>query len=128
MEVEIQGIPQSVKAPYLTRLKQAKADLTKYKKLAKELHSQAARSDLLGPFRSGATSTSDDPYDEQGDRARLLRGTETLNDGSRRIVDSTSIALQTEEEGADILRTLRGQREQIENSRNMVRFLLLSFL
>jgi len=32
LEVEIQGIPQSVKLPYSTRLKQAKADLNKYKK------------------------------------------------------------------------------------------------
>ena len=96
--------------------------MTKYKKLSKDLHSQAARSDLLGPYRSGITS-SDDPYGEQSDRTRLLKGTEVLNDGSRRIAESTNLALQTEEEGADILRTLRGQREQIENSRNMVRSL-----
>jgi hypothetical protein len=32
-----------------------------------------------------------------------------------------SIALETEEQGADILRNLRLQREQIENSRNTVR-------
>ncbi|KDR73314.1 hypothetical protein GALMADRAFT_251929 [Galerina marginata CBS 339.88] len=119
LEVEIQGIPQSVKTPYLTRLKQAKADLTKYKKLSKDLHSQAARTDLLGAFKSG-TSSSDDPYGERSDRTRLLAGTETLNDGSRRITESTSLALETETHGADILRTLRGQREQIENSRNML--------
>jgi len=117
--VEIQGIPQSVKPPYATRLKQAKADLTKYKKLSKELHSQAVRTDLLGGHKSG-NLRSDDPYDERSDRARLLMGTETLSDGSRRITESTSIALETETHGTDILRTLRGQREQIENSRNMV--------
>jgi len=116
LEVEIQGIPQSVKLPYSTRLKQAKADLNKYKKMSKDLHSQAARSDLLGAFKSG-TSNSDDPYGERGERTRLLAGTETLNDGSRRIADSTSLALETENHGADILRTLRGQREQIEDSR-----------
>jgi len=116
--VEIQGILQSVKAPYATRLKQAKADLTKYKKLSKELHSQAARMDLLG--HKSATLRSDDPYDERSDRARLLMGTDTLSDGSRRIIESTSIALETEAHGGDILSTLRGQREQIENSRNMV--------
>ncbi|KAF9483744.1 vesicle transport v-snare protein vti1 [Pholiota conissans] len=119
LEVEIQGIPQSVKPPYAARLKQAKADLTKYKKLSKDLHSQAARSDLLGSFKNGSSSaTSDDPYGERSDRTRLLAGTETLDDGSRRIQASTSLALEAEEHGVDILRTLRGQREQIENSRN----------
>ncbi|KAF8178723.1 vesicle transport v-snare protein vti1 [Pholiota molesta] len=117
LEVEIQGIPQSVKPPYTSRLKQAKADLTKYKKLSKELHSQVARSDLIGSFKNGSSS-SDDPYGERSDRTRLLTGTEVLEDGTRRIAESTSLALETENQGADILRTLRGQREQIENSRN----------
>ena len=119
MEIEIQGIPQSVKAPYTARLKQAKADLTRYKKLSKESHSQAARSDLLRSFKNG-TSSSDDPYGERSDRRRLLTGTEILEDGNRRIAESTSLALETENHGADILRSLRGQREQIENSRNTV--------
>jgi hypothetical protein len=119
LEVEIQGIPQSVKPPYTSRLKQAKADLTKYKKLSKELHSQVARSDLIGSFKNGSSS-SDDPYGERSDRTRLLTGTETLEDGTRRIAESTSLALETENQGADILRSLRGQREQIENSRNTV--------
>lgn len=119
LEVEIQGVPNSIKAPYTGRLKQVKADLTKYKKLSKESHSQASRTDLLGVHKS-ATSGSDDPYGEQNDRSRLLAGTDTLNDGSRRITESTGIALETETHGADILRTLRGQREQIDNSRNMV--------
>ena len=65
-------------------------------------------------------SGSDDPYGEQNDRSRLLAGTDTLSDGSRRIAESTSIALETETHGSDILRTLQNQREQIENSRNMV--------
>ena len=124
LEVEIQGIPHSVKAPYAGQLKQAKSDLTRYKKLSKELHSQAARTDLLGGYKP-ITSGSDDPYDEQSDRTKLLIGTESLNDGSRRITESTTIALETETHGAEILRTLRGQREQIENSHNMVRLQLI---
>ena len=81
-----------------------------------------ARSDLLGPRSSKSlTSNSDDPYDERSERARLLAGTEILGDGGRRLTDSTRLALETEEQGADILRTLRVQREQIENSRDMVR-------
>lgn len=68
----------------------------------------------------GGLSSSDDPYGEGSDRSRLLVGTNTLEDGSRRLVDSTRIALETETQGADILRGLRGQREQIENARDTV--------
>lgn len=122
LEIEIQGIPTSVRRQYTASLKQAKADLIKYRKVSKEAHAQAAHTDLLGGFRGrGATGgTSDDPYGEQSDRTRLLAGTEALNDGSRRLADSTSLALETETYGADILRSLRGQREQIENARDTV--------
>ncbi|KAH9475692.1 Vesicle transport v-SNARE protein vti1 [Psilocybe cubensis] len=122
LEIEIQGIPQSLKPPFQARLKAAKADLTRYKRLSKEQHAHAARGELLsrsspGPGRYTDAATSDDPY---GERARLLQGTETLDEGSRRIKSSTGVALETEAYGADILRSLRGQREQIENSRNLL--------
>jgi hypothetical protein len=45
---------------------------------------------------------------------------QVLSDGSSRIAESTNVALETESHGADILRTLVGQREQIENSRDTV--------
>lgn len=41
----------------------------------------------------------------------------------RRLQDSERIALETEEQGAGILSSLRRQREQIENSRDQVRLL-----
>ncbi|PBK73494.1 vesicle transport v-snare protein vti1 [Armillaria solidipes] len=118
LEVEIQGIPLSIRSQYSARLKQAKVDLNRYKKLSKDLHSQASRTDLLGNNRFKTTATSDDPYGEGNDRTRLLTGSEALNDGNRRIADSTRIALETETQGADILRNLRVQREQIENTRD----------
>ena len=43
MEIEIQGIPQSLKPSYTTRIKAAKADLARFKKLAKDVHAQLAR-------------------------------------------------------------------------------------
>ena len=49
-----------------------------------------------------------------------MQGTSTLEDGSRRLQESNRLALETEDLGADILRDLRGQREQIENSRTTV--------
>jgi vesicle transport through interaction with t-SNAREs protein 1 len=43
--------------------------------------------------------------------------------GSRRLENAHRIALETEDVGADILRNLRGQREQIEHTRDTVGFL-----
>lgn len=125
LEIEIQGIPKSIRSQYASRLKQAKIELAKYKKLSKETHAQLSRSDLLGRSPRSVSSNTDDPYDERSERTRLLAGTESLNDGSRRLADSARLALEAEEQGADILRTLRVQREQMENSRDMVRIYTL---
>ena len=121
MEIELQGMPQSIKPQYQPRIKSAKAELTRFKKLSKELHAQLTRSDLLGGVggRPIGPSSADDPYGT-GDRTRLLAGTALLEDGTRRLQDSQRIALETEEQGADILSNLRRQREQIENSRDTV--------
>jgi len=116
MEIEIQGIPQSMRGQYQTRLRAAKADLARYKKLLKEEHANAARSELLSspqPF-----STSDDPYGSNSDRSRLLAGTALLEDGTKRLQESQRIALETEDQGSDILMNLRTQREQIEHARS----------
>jgi vesicle transport through interaction with t-SNAREs protein 1 len=117
MEIEIQGIPQSLKTQYQTRLRTAKAELLRYKKLSKDTHGQLARSDLL---RDAGQPTSDEPYGATSDRTRLLSGTALLEDGTRRLQESQRIALETEGQGADILMNLRQQREQIENSRNIL--------
>lgn len=47
MEIEIQGIPQSLKASYTSRVRSAKADMAKYKKLSKDMHAAANRYALL---------------------------------------------------------------------------------
>jgi len=128
MQIEIQGIPQSLKAQYTTRLKNAQSDLARYKKLSREAHLQASRTDLFSGAGSGGGGgfwgsksrvSSDEPYGD--DRTRLLAGTEALDNGNRRLQDSERIALETEEQGAGILSTLRRQREQIENSRDQLR-------
>ncbi|KAI0917808.1 hypothetical protein AcW1_000060 [Taiwanofungus camphoratus] len=120
MEIEIQGIPQSLKSSYQARIKSSKSELQRYKKVSKDLHAQFSRADLLGsashPGMNG--SMSDDPYGPSSDRTRLLSGTTLLEDGSRRLLESQRIALETEEQGTDILRSLRGQREQIQNARD----------
>lgn len=125
MEIEVQGMPQSIKPQYQIKIKKAKQDLTQFKKLSKDRHAQLARSDLLSGMggRPIGPSSSDDPYGTS-DRTRLLAGTSLLEDGTRRLQESQRIALETEEQGADILSNLRRQREQIENSRDTVRLLL----
>jgi len=119
MEIELQGMPQSIKPQYQARIKSAKTDLTRFKKLSKDLHAQLTRSDLMGGVggRPIGPSSADDPYGTS-DRTRLLAGTALLEDGTRRLQDSQRIALETEEQGADILSNLRRQREQIENTRD----------
>ena len=117
MEIEVQAIPHPQRAQYQSRLRNAKSDLARYKKLSKDLHAQLSRAALLS---SPATSPSDEPYAPSSDRARLLAGTALLEDGTRRLQDSYRIALETENQGADILMNLRSQREQIENSRDTV--------
>jgi len=117
MDIEIQGIPQSIRPQYHGRLKSAKADLSRYKKMFKDLSAQLARSTLLASApRSGYSS--DDPYGTSSDRSRLLAGTAILEDGTKRLQESQRLALETEEQGTDILMNLRVQREQIENSRS----------
>jgi len=119
MEIELQGMPQSIKPQYQARIKSAKTELSRYKKLSKDLHAQLGRSDLLGGVggRPIGPSSADDPYGSS-DRTRLLAGTALLEDGTKRLQDSQRIALETEEQGADILSNLRRQREQIENTRD----------
>lgn len=57
----------------------------------------------------------------QAQRTRLLSATDKLSDGQRRLEDSHRIALETEDLGGDILRDLRGQRDQLEHTRDNVR-------
>ncbi|KAL0582029.1 t-SNARE VTI1 [Marasmius crinis-equi] len=117
MDIEIQGIPQSIRPKYQTRLREAKAELFRYKTKSKELTAQLARSSLLSSSSPRPGYSSDDPYGTS-DRTRLLAGTALLEDGSKRLQESQRMALETEEQGAGILMNLRMQREQIENSRN----------
>ncbi|RSH93318.1 hypothetical protein EHS25_007672 [Saitozyma podzolica] len=120
MDVELPSMPVSIRQQYQGRLATSKQGLERVKKTIKDLRADAQRSELLsGP----GFPPSDDPYTDEdpsaySSRTRLLRGTETLEDGSRRLDNAQRIAMETEDVGADILRNLRGQREQIEHTRD----------
>ncbi|KAJ9106713.1 hypothetical protein QFC19_003025 [Naganishia cerealis] len=124
MEVELHPMPASIRGPYSARIASSKADLQKVKKTLKDIQKESQRTDLLGSGTGrrgmGDPSLQDEPYTDDGydSRSRLLAGTDTLADGSRRLDNAHRIALETEDVGADILRNLHGQRSQLEHTRD----------
>ncbi|SOV05809.1 related to VTI1 - v-SNARE: involved in Golgi retrograde protein traffic [Ustilago sp. UG-2017a] len=122
MDIEVQGFPQSVRSRYSVQIRGFKQEV---QALTKQVRAE------LSASSGGARGGHDAAYaDEDGDveadaatanRQRLLQGTASLEDGTRRLEESNRLALETEDLGADILRDLRSQREQIENSRDTLR-------
>jgi vesicle transport through interaction with t-SNAREs protein 1 len=89
----------------------------------RETRAASNRSELLSDPSLSDQPYSDLPPSSSSDysaRTRLLAGTSQLSDGSRRLEGAQRLALETEDVGADILRNLRGQREQIEHSRDVL--------
>ncbi|WFD42320.1 t-SNARE VTI1 [Malassezia psittaci] len=122
MEIEIQSFPQSVRDRYTSQLGSSKHGL------------EALRRRLRAAQRPGGDHNGlpVDHYTDQGNpagantsqRQRLLQGTSVLEQGTERLNASTRLAMETEDIGANILQDLRSQREQIEHSRDTVRFQL----
>ncbi|KAH9473359.1 hypothetical protein Pst134EA_000431 [Puccinia striiformis f. sp. tritici] len=122
MDVELHSLDRALKPTISQKLKSYKAELSGFKSQIKQAYSQANPTDL----------NSDSPYQEESDlsnstkerqaqRERLLRSQQVLESSSNRLDSSHRIALETEELGSGILRDLRGQREQIENTRDTLR-------
>ncbi|GMK55107.1 hypothetical protein CspeluHIS016_0201630 [Cutaneotrichosporon spelunceum] len=119
MELEIPSMPVSIRKAFQERLAASKASVDKVTKQVRDLRASTQREELL----SGAGGWSDDPYTDDDPsafsaRTRLLAGTEMLSTSSQRLDNAQRVALETEDVGADILRNLRGQREQIEHTRD----------
>ena len=83
MQIEIQGIPQSLKSQYAPRLKRGQTELARWKKLSREAHTKVQRGELFARGAGFGGGTSDEPYGEADDRTRLLVGHEVLEDGTR---------------------------------------------
>jgi vesicle transport through interaction with t-SNAREs protein 1 len=64
MQIEIQGIPKSLKSQYQSLLKSSEASLSLFKKLSKEMHTKISHSDLLSLSHHHQFATSDDPYED----------------------------------------------------------------
>ena len=134
MEVELPSMPVSIRQTYQGRLATSRQALEKVKKSLvcalfgrasifdasqKDTRQENQRNELFAGFPDGDDPYTDDPSGF-GSRTRLLQGTDRLADGSKRLDNAHRIALETEDVGADILRNLRGQREQIEHTRDSV--------
>lgn len=79
-------MPVSIRSNYSSRLSTSKTELHKVKRALKDIQRESQREDLLGGsgarWNNDAHGLSDDPYSDDGDqRTRLLKGTETLEDG-----------------------------------------------
>ncbi|CAO1620491.1 unnamed protein product [Sympodiomycopsis kandeliae] len=121
MDIEIKSFPQSVRNKYQLSMKKYTDQLHSIsQRVSQHSNKGGGGYDAANPFQDGDVESQqqDSNYDQ---RQRLLKGTNTLQDGTRRLEESNRIALETEDLGADILRDLRGQREQIEHSRDTLR-------
>lgn len=148
MEIEMQTAGREQKSQLQSKVRQHKATLNGHKAEMvsgghsltaiaplliltlpeqKTLASSADRDDLLSSSAVRHTSIDMDrgesptPSHGQAQRSRLLSATDKLSDGQRRLEDSHRVALETEDLGAGILRDLRGQRDQLEHTRDTVK-------
>ncbi|KAA1090418.1 hypothetical protein PGT21_017240 [Puccinia graminis f. sp. tritici] len=122
MDVELQSLDRALKPTVSQKLKSFKSELAGFKSQIKQAHSQATSSELNSdsPYQDDSHLSSSTKA-QQAQRERLLKANYLLESSSDRLDSSQRIALETEELGSGILRDLRGQREQIENTRDTLR-------
>ncbi|PKI85701.1 t-SNARE VTI1 [Malassezia vespertilionis] len=117
MEIEVQGFPQSVRDRYAGKLQSLKGDLDMlHRKLRAAKQPDSGSGLPLDGYRDQDEGQTTDAAFLQ--RQRMLEGTSLLEQGTERLENSTRLALESEDIGANILQDLRGQREQLEHSRN----------
>lgn len=119
MSVEVQNIASSERGQFNAKLREYRQSVDKAKQNLKTTVEQADRRALFGnqgDNEAAGSQTSDDIAMDQ--RQQLLNGTASLDRSSQRLRDSQRVANETESVGTNILADLRGQREQITNSRN----------
>ncbi|ODV94463.1 hypothetical protein PACTADRAFT_82029 [Pachysolen tannophilus NRRL Y-2460] len=116
MNIEIQNISTQHRSTYNSKLRTYQKDTDYLKQSLKKLMDDEDKRNLFGSnyYRDGGVSGN--LADDQ--RQALLSNNASLERSSERLRDSSRIALETEDIGANILNDLRSQREQITNSRN----------
>ncbi|KAL1919403.1 uncharacterized protein VTP21DRAFT_2096 [Calcarisporiella thermophila] len=118
MEMEVLNLPQSARNRLQSRLRSYKSDLDKLKRDLKRTISSAPSMDPREELFAGVGNDTSFDAAVSDQRSRLLSGTDRLANSSRRLQESHRIALETESIGANVLGTLRQQREQIINTRD----------
>ncbi|KAK9450990.1 vesicle transport v-SNARE protein N-terminus-domain-containing protein [Limtongia smithiae] len=121
MAIELQNVSSASRAKLNACLRGYRGDLDRAKRDLRKATDQADRQELFGArakAAGGSGMSGDDLSQDQ--RQQLLSGTDRLENSSQRLRDSQRLANETESIGANILTDLRGQREQIINSRNVL--------
>ena len=112
MEIEIQGIPQSLRPAYQTRIKASKADLTRYKKLSKDLHAQLSRAELLARPGAGGAPAADVVARLAGELEDLLLDTQLRADnGPLKSAVEDAVERRRRAEGRERERTMEAKRK-----------------
>lgn len=115
MDLEARSLQPSLKAMFLVKLREYKADLNNLRKEHKRLTSanteQAVREELLESGLADAHLVA-----AASQRERLAMSTERLNQSSDRIKESRRAVLETEDLGISILQDLHQQRETLLHS------------
>jgi len=116
MDMEARSLAPDDKQPLLLKLRTYKSELSGMKKAAKEAASAGGDS-----TRSALFGDAEDPFpasDTGSQRERLLNTTARLDRTSNRLASGKQQLQETEELGADIMRSLHSQRETINHARD----------
>lgn len=105
LSIEVQNIQSGKRSKYNKQIRGYRQDVDGLKKQLKDLQDEDDRSQLFGSSKSNAQ------------RSELLKSNAALERTSERLRDSSRIANETEQIGANIMLDLRSQREQLNNSR-----------
>nr|ACD75403.1 putative vesicle transport v-SNARE protein [Starmerella bombicola] len=118
MSAEVQGIPTSERSQFNTKIRGHRAEIDKAKRELRKLTDQQGKAQLFGGRETASGESAEYNDDASSQRQQLLSNQQRLERSSDRLRDAQRVGNETEAIGAGILTDLRGQREQITNSRN----------
>ncbi|KAH3673351.1 hypothetical protein WICMUC_003711 [Wickerhamomyces mucosus] len=104
--VKVQNIQSGARSGYNAKIRSYRSDVDRAKKELKKFLDDEDRRQLFG---NGSN--------RDNQRSQLLQSNAVLERTSNRLRDSSRIASETEQIGANIMLDLRSQREQLNNSR-----------
>ena len=119
MSLEINNIPSTAKTKPRQRLRNYSSELDAARGSLLKFAQNMDRDALFGDRRGAAAGGSGGGADAvASQRQQLLRGTQSLERSSQRLLESERIARDTESIGASILGDLSAQRDQIVHTHN----------